>query len=295
MIWNLNELFTIRILIEVLNITLIRNCKKKIVLKSRLINARATIIKLLEIHKSEVSKMTDVKSIAHELLTKEILQGFKGKITGDNADYIIGENPENRYFVGKLLPVSDSQTSSWGSDVFIESIGSDFFISQDEIGTAQLNIQPKGDFYYRAYPTLEQQRVAMLQKANELIPVYKKVQLHKDNFSVTFTLSELLHDNPQYGYVDASHIQNKQLEQYLNDLQTLIWNDEYCYTHELYEKTTIKDLRSEADYKNFLEKNAKQGTPIRQNWNVYIDITIKLIRDKPATNHKQSEYHTPLY
>src|SRR5699024_7487911 len=129
----------------------------------------------------------------------------------------------------------------------------DFFISQDEIGTAQLNIQPKGDFYYRAYPTLEQQRVAMLQKANELfetgfanfdeiiskykedpiafsklkeklIPVYKKVQLHKDNFSVTFTLSELLHDNSQYGYVDASHIQNKQLEQYLNDLQTLIWN-----------------------------------------------------------------------
>lgn len=309
MIWNLNELFTIRILVEILNITLIRNCRKKIVLKSRLINARATIIKLLEIHKSEVSKMTDVKNIAHELLTKEILQGFKGKITGDNADYIIGENPENRYFVGKLLPVSDSQTSSWGSDVFIEAIGSDFFISQDEIGTAQLNIQPKGDFYYRAYPTLEQQRVAMLQKANELfetgfanfdeiiskykedpiafsklkeklIPVYKKVQLHKDNFSVTFTLSELLHDNSQYGYVDASHIQNKQLEQYLNDLQTLIWNDEYCYTHELYEKTTIKDLRSEADYKNFLEKNAKQGTPIRQNWNVYIDITIKLIRDK---------------
>ena len=30
--------------------------------------------------------MANVKSIAHELLAKEILQGFKGKITGDNAD-----------------------------------------------------------------------------------------------------------------------------------------------------------------------------------------------------------------
>lgn len=150
--------------------------------------------------------MTNAKSIARELLAKEILHGFKGKITGDNAPYIVGENPENRYFVGKLLPVSDSQTSSWGSDVFIESIGADFYIAKDEIETAQLTIHPKGDFYYRAYPTLEQQREAMRKKANELfeqkfanfeemlaqyakdpsafskvkeklIPVYKKVQL----------------------------------------------------------------------------------------------------------------------
>ena len=48
----------------------------------------------------------------------------------------------------------------------------------------------------------------------------------------------------------------------------------------MYEKTTLKDLLSEEDYKKFIKKNAKQGTPIRQNWNVYIDITIKLIKDK---------------
>ena len=253
--------------------------------------------------------MANVKSIAHELLAKEILQGFKGKITGDNADVIVGENPENHYFVGKLLPVNDSQTSSWGSDVFIESIGSDFYVAKDEIEKAQLTIHPKGDFYYRAYPTLEQQRNAMLKKANELfgqgfsdfdelitqynedpvafskvkeklIPVYKKVQLHRSDFTLAFTLGELVKDNPQYGYVDATHTQNKQLEQFLNDLQNLIWEDEYCYTFELFEKTTIKDLLTEEDYKKFIKKNAKQGTPIRQNWNVYIDIAVKLIKDK---------------
>ena len=95
---------------------------------------------------SEVNKMANVKSTARELLAKDILQGFKGKITGDNADFIVGENPENRYFVGKLLPVSDSQTSSWGSDVFIESIGSDFYIAKDEIETAKLTIHPKSQF-----------------------------------------------------------------------------------------------------------------------------------------------------
>ena len=47
--------------------------------------------------------MANEKSIAHELLAQEILKNFKGKITGDNADYIVGENPENRYFVGKLF------------------------------------------------------------------------------------------------------------------------------------------------------------------------------------------------
>jgi len=253
--------------------------------------------------------MANVKSVARELLAKEILQGFKGKITGDNAPFIVGENPENRYFVGKLLPVNDSQTSSWGSDVFIESIGSDFYIEKDEIETAQLTVHPKGDFYYRAYPTLEQQRAAMLKKANELfetsfadfdeiierykedpsaftkvkeklVPVYKKVQLHRSDFTLTFALSELLRDNPQYGYADSNHEQNKQLEQFLNDLQNLIWDDEDCYTLELYEKTTIKDLLTEDDYKKFIKKNQKQGTPIRQNWNVYIDVTIKLIKDR---------------
>ncbi len=253
--------------------------------------------------------MANVKSVARELLAKDILQGFKGKITGDNADFIVGENPENRYFVGKLLPVSDSQTSSWGSDVFIESIGLDFYVAKNEIESAQLTVHPKGDFYYRAYPTLEQQRTAMLKRANELfetgfanfdeviekyqedpsafsklkeklVPVYKKVQIHRSDFTLTFNLHELLRDNPQYGYADASHEQNRQFEQFLNDLQSLIWEDEYCYTLELFEKTTVKDLLSEEDYKKFLKKNAKQGTPIRQNWNVYIDVTVKLIKDK---------------
>ena len=253
--------------------------------------------------------MANVKSIAREKLAADILRGFKGKITGDNSDYIVGENPENRYFVGKLLPVSDSQTSSWGSDVFIESIGSDFYIAQDEIEAAQLIVYPKGDFYYRAYPTLEQQREAMLKRANELfdksfasfdalfeqysadpasfskvkeklVPVYKKVQIHKSNISLSFSLNDLVRENPQYGFVDASHAQNKILEQFLEDLQTMILEDEYCYTHELFEKTTIKDVLTAEAYQKFIKKNAKQTTPIRQNWNVYIDITVKLIKGK---------------
>lgn len=42
--------------------------------------------------------MANEKSIAHELLAQEILKNFKGKITGDNADYIVGENPRKPLF-----------------------------------------------------------------------------------------------------------------------------------------------------------------------------------------------------
>lgn len=253
--------------------------------------------------------MANVIGTAHELLAKEILRKFKGKITGDNADVIVGENPENHYFVGKLLPVGDSQTSSWASDVFIESIGTDFYIAKHEIQTARLTVHPKGDFYYRAYPTLEQQREAILKKANELfeqgfsdfdrladeyqkdpaafskvkeklIPVYKKVQLHRGDFTLTFALNDLVSENQQYGYADEKHPQNQRLQQFLDELQNQIWEDEYCYTAELYEKTTVKDLLTEEAYKSFLRKNAKQDAPIRQSWNVYVDVTVKLIKER---------------
>ena len=253
--------------------------------------------------------MANVIGTAHELLAKEILRKFKGKITGDNADVIVGENPENHYFVGKLLPVGDSQTSSWASDVFIESIGTDFYIAKHEIQTARLTVHPKGDFYYRAYPTLEQQREAILKTANErfeqgfsdfdrladeyqkdpaafskvkekLIPVYKKVQLHRGDFTLTFALNDLVSENQQYGYADEKHPQNLRLQQFLDELQNQIWEDEYCYTAELYEKTTVKDLLTEEAYKSFLRKNAKQDAPIRQSWNVYVDVTVKLIKER---------------
>lgn len=246
---------------------------------------------------------------AREKLAQEILDNFKGKITGDNSDSIIGENPENRYFVGKLLPVNSSNSTSFGSDVFIESIGADFYVLKNEIASAVAIIYPRGDFYYRAYPTLEQQRDAMLQSINEssekefscfdelmttyqnaptnfskaklkLVPVYKKVQIHNSNFTLCFNLASLLNDDATYGFADAKHPENKHLEQYLDEMQKCIYQDEYCYTHEIFEKVTIRDLLNEENYRTFIKKNAKQDTPIRQNWTVYIDITIKLIKER---------------
>lgn len=248
-------------------------------------------------------------SVAREKLALRILDDFRGKITGDYSDICIGENPENRYFVGKLLPLSEGQTSSFGSDVFIESMGADFYIEENQIATAALKIAPRGDFYYRAYPTLEQQREAFLADVNntvqtpfadfdalleaynenpsqfskaksKLIPVYKKVQIHRSDFHVFFKLIDLIDPATGYGVADERHTENETLNRYVDELQEDLVHDEYCYTHEVYERTVVADLLSEDAYKAFLKRNAKDAPPIRQNWNVYVDLRVKKIKTR---------------
>lgn len=248
-------------------------------------------------------------SVAREKLAARILSDFRGKITGDYSDICVGENPENRYFVGKLLPLSDGQTTSFGSDVFIESMGADFYIEENEIGAASLRIKPRGDFYYRAYPTLEQQQDAFLADYNnsteapftdfaslvaaytvdpsicakaktKLVPVYKKVKIHQTNVELAFKLGDLINSETGYGYADEKHAENVDLSTFVDGLQDQLKHDEYCYTHEVFERTQIQDLMSNEAYKKFLKKNAKDAPPIRQNWNIYIDLRVKKIKDR---------------
>lgn len=248
-------------------------------------------------------------SVAREKLALRILDDFRGKITGDYSDICIGENPENRYFVGKLLPLSEGQTSSFGSDVFIESMGADFYIDENQITTATLKIAPRGDFYYRAYPTLEQQRAAFLADVNntvqapfddfdallaaynenpgqfskaksKLIPVYKKVQIHRSDFHVFFKLIDLIDPATGYGVADEHHSENEALNRYVDELQEDLVHDEFCYTHEVYERTVVADLVSEEAYKAFLKRNAKDAPPIRQNWSIYVDLRVKKIKTR---------------
>lgn len=247
---------------------------------------------------------------ARESLAIQILDDFRGKITGDYSPDCVGENPENRYFVGKLLPTSDEQSTSFGSDVFIESIGMDFYVAAEEIETANIKVYPRGDFYYRAYPTFEQQRAAFLEEINDseetpfedfdmlieaytsnpsafakrkakLIPVYKKVKIHDSNFYAFFQLNDLIDPKTGYGFANEKHKENQALQQFLDETQEKIpLDDSYCYTHEIFEKTKITDLVSEEAYTAFLRKNAKQDPPIQQKWSIYIDLNIKRIKER---------------
>lgn len=80
--------------------------------------------------------MSDKLSKAREMLAGQILEDFKGKITGNKIDYVVGDNPENIFFVGKLLSNKDDGGSGYSSDVFIESVGADFYIVDEQFESA---------------------------------------------------------------------------------------------------------------------------------------------------------------
>lgn len=249
---------------------------------------------------------------ARQKLAAEILKEFKGKITGETIKTVVGENPENKFFVGKLLTNKSDGGNNYSSDVFIESVGVDFYIKEDEFAGSHIKVYPKGDFYYRAYPTLQEQRKAMLDEINEalpleeqyndfneiikaykddankfkkskikLIPVYKKVQIHENQYCLEFSPIELFDSEMGYGDMGTDHEENRFLQTYLDELQAgLLDIDEDIYTYVVGEKTEVKDLLSNDVYQDFLKRNAKKDVTVRQNWSIYIDVKIKKIKSR---------------
>ena len=244
---------------------------------------------------------------ARKVLAERILEDFKDKITGATNEPVIGDNPENLFFVGKLLTKEDGASSVYSSDAFIESVGADFYINENQFSSAEVDVTPRGEFYYRCYPTFDQQRTAILKEANEisdiafgsfeelleaeaknpakykavkmkLIPVYKKISIGDRGYTVHFVPARLMDDSEIYGILDERSAENGQLMDYINCLKETVNEDEDRYTYVINEKTTIRDLETEEGYRNFLKKNAKRDVVIQQNWSIYIYASIKKVK-----------------
>lgn len=246
-------------------------------------------------------------SVAREKLAERILSEFKDKITGATNEPVVGDNPENKFFVGKLLVKDSDGNSGYSSDVFIESVGADFYVNQSEIASAEIKVSPRGEFYYRCYPTLDQQRAAMLEEANDyapepfesfealaeayaadpekfkrlkikLIPVYKKVSIASPNFYVAFKPGELLDEAGTFGFLDENSSENLLLMEQLNALKETLNEDANRYTYVVHEKTKVSDLYSEEAFQLFIARNSKRDVIVNQNWSIYINVTIKKIK-----------------
>lgn len=245
---------------------------------------------------------------SRQLLSTAILQNFVGRITGAGLNKIIGSNPENVLLVGKLMSTNDAEgKNSNSSKTFIESIGVDFYVSENDLNYAVIKLFPQGDFYFRAIPTLEEQRAAMLREINEsrnenafetfedvtvayklnpiifssyqlrLIPVYKKISLD-ENVQVSFKLKDILDDAGECGYVGEKHSINGIVENYLQETQKNINNDEEAMTQVITEPTKVEHLLTAENYSGFLQTYAnKKVLQQNQNWKVYFDIQVKKV------------------
>lgn len=245
---------------------------------------------------------------SRQLLSTAILQNFVGRITGAGLNKIIGSNPENVLLVGKLMSTNDVEgKNSNSSKTFIESIGVDFYVSENDLNYAVIKLFPQGDFYFRAIPTLEEQRAAMLREINEsrnenvfesfedvtaaykinpiifssyqlrLIPVYKKISLD-ENAQVSFKLKDILDDTGECGYVGEKHSINGIVENYLQEIQKNINNDEEAMTQVITEPTKVEHLLTTENYSGFLQTYAnKKVLQQNQNWKIYFDIQVKKV------------------
>ena len=245
---------------------------------------------------------------SRQLLSTAILQNFVGRITGEGLNRIIGSNPENVLLVGKLMSTNDADGQKTNSSkTFIESIGVDFYVSENELDDAAIKLFPQGDFYYRAIPTIEEQRAAMLREINEsrdekefnsfeeildayksnpanfssyqirLVPVYKKISLD-ENAQVLFKLREILDESGECGFIGENHSINGKVASYLQEVQENINDDEEAMTQIITEPTKVEHLISAESYSAFLKTYAnKKVKQQMQNWKVYFDIQAKKI------------------
>ncbi len=246
---------------------------------------------------------------ARQLLSTDILHNFIGRITGSGLRRIVGSNPENVLLVGKLMSAKDSDGANINSSkTFIESIGTDFYISGADRDTAYIKITPQGDFYYRVYPLLKEQREAMVQEINEskgsfnytdfsevivdfeenpkpfadiqlkLIPVYKKVSLSSLSAQISFWLKDILDDSGECGFVGETHTLNSQLKDFLQDLQAGVNADPETMLRVVTESTKVSDLYDERTFASFLRQNVNSKVEQQnQNWQIYFDIQVKKI------------------
>lgn len=245
---------------------------------------------------------------SRQLLSTAILQNFVGRITGAGLDRIVGSNPENVLLVGKLMSTNDADGQNTNSSkTFIESIGVDFYVAKKEMYNAVIKLFPQGDFYYRAVPTIEEQRAAMIREINEsrdenefksfedvvdayktnpasfsnyqirLVPVYKKISLG-ENAQVSFRLKDIIDESGECGFVGESHRINGEVESYLQGVQANINNDGEVMTQVITEPTRVEHLISDVNYSSFLKTYAnKKVQQQNQNWKVYFDIQVKRI------------------
>ena len=82
-----------------------------------------------------------------ELLAREIVDRFIASISGTHVDTIVNFDPNDRIYVGKLSPQSESDSIS--SSVLIKQISVNFRVPKIDIGCAELDIFPQGNFFFR--------------------------------------------------------------------------------------------------------------------------------------------------
>ena len=236
-----------------------------------------------------------------DLLAKEIVKRFVASISGTDEEQIVQYNPNDRIYVGKLSPQSESDTFS--SNVLIKQISVDFRIKKEDINAAELEIYPQGNFFYRVLPTYEQQKKyyyadfaatftdsgildfdgllkryidkeltkEMSTHKVSLLPIYEKIAIDRNDRYIKLRLADIYKEK----YACGSSSENEAFQQDINDFVEELCEEaktrEGIIPCQYRDKVTLDDLKSEEAWKKYNDKQVA-----REEFNMFLKFNFKI-------------------
>ncbi len=240
---------------------------------------------------------------------QKVIEEYTSKITGREQTRVVdihGKGPEDIFYVGKLSPMG-AEEDIRSSKTNIHQIGVDFIVDKFAIEQAELKISPKGEFFYRVFPTLAEQKKAAeeasllsgkksnkfldLQEADseeeveetaqkkradkiEILPVYEKFSLENKNYEHVIKLSEIFEAAKGFGYKEIHDGLNRIIDE--ECCRIIMKPDTYRVVRE---KITVKALESEEAWSDFLQ-NRSEAKSVLPKWDLIIEVEIKELRNE---------------
>lgn len=136
-----------------------------------------------------------MKKISSQV-ANQIVNTYKGRITGRDIKEFININPDERLLAGKLYPCDeDIDRNKAQSNIRVSQLGIEFNINEKDVEEVSLEITPRGFFCYDAIPDYEQMRDSYMEQLIETGKIDSKTTFNDlvENYN-----NETLNENVQY-------------------------------------------------------------------------------------------------
>lgn len=241
-----------------------------------------------------------------QVLAKNIIDRFVAMVSGTDKEQWLFDSPDDRIYVGKLSP--QSAEDAFSSSVLIKQISVDFIIPKKDIGVAELQIYPQGNFFFRVLPTLDQQRdfflknlvstfnpetgfddfTALAEAFNsgvlttemqthkvQLLPVYEKMAIDRNSVSIGLKISDIYNPSFDCGSVPLDSPFYTDIQWQVETLNAEAQSRSNIMPCQFRDKLIIGDLLSEESWQAYCNRQTSRGEPrmfLSFNYSLSVDV-----------------------
>ena len=245
-----------------------------------------------------------------ELLAREIVNRFVASISGTHVDRIVKYDPNDRIYVGKLSPQSESD--SFSSSVLIKQISVNFRVPRADISCAELDIYPQGNYFFRIIPSFEEQKQAflndflstftearadsfddlvrkknaghltkeMLEHKVPLLPIYRKIAIDREQLFLSIKIADIYNAQFDCGSLAPDSPFKLELHKIVNKLCEEVKAYPGAMPCQFRDRLTIDDLVTEEAWENYKNKQiSREEFDMFARFEFDISVDIKGVED----------------